>query len=1250
MIKKLVLVSAGSLILFFGQAKADECSWPRYLISQDLQTCNNYQSYYPHMSFTVGYRYFTGYYQLKCIGTYAGHDFINFYGGLISQNGCVPQPPKKKSNENPDSCKMTGSTIEVSNRTVGERIPLTGTSFDLVYFSNRVIGRKADYKTTIDVTGANSSLNTTELTLSLKDENDSLIQKYDYRGIQIVPNISIDHEWNGLDSNSVETWGSVKRSVDIGEVATDGTFPPRLAEVFLGNLKAKKLGTGAWLPSIWHFYDHVAKRLYKGDGSFRNASAVVDGVYFRVPDESGKEIYYFDSVGKIVFTKTALTGSTKFSFAYDSAGRLSTITEPFNRVTTFSRYLTGVLKAIVAPNGSKASTFMDSNGYLTKLINPNNETYLMSYSGAGGLLTSFEVPSGDVTTLTYDGDGNLQSDSHSNGYSLNLNKTLNGITATTSMGLVNEIKYDYLDEKESRTNPMGYQTSETNTANSKQLYSPLGNRIINYQVDPRLGAQVKLVSGLSTNDFGARSSTYTTAATLLDPANIFSINKITRIETVGNSVNTSEFDGATKTFTNTSKLGRVTRTKIDDYERTIFEQRGSLVARDYIYTDNLLTKITEGTRKIVMSYYSNDLIKSIRNSLDQVTSFTYDSALRLKTKTLPDSRVITYNYDYNGNVTSITPPGKGEHLLNFGINDQLVSYNPPLLASIGNTVTNYTYDNDKRVTSIERPDGEELNFNYYPNTGLLSTITGNFGSIGHTYSLGLLTNITGQYGNSIQMSYTGETVSNATLAISGSNVYSYSKSPNTNAGGKKASETITGFGAASVSRTINYSYDDDEYLIKAGDLDLVYDVPNGQLKGTTLAYLTDTYYYDAFGDVRKYIAKHGSNIIYQYELTRDSLGRIIKKSETVNGVLAVYDYSFDSSGRLVQVNKNGILESSYTYDSNSNRIGGVVRGENISATYDEQDRLVSYNGHNFSYNQNGELLTKDSANFVYDVFGNLKEYSSGTLNVAYETDPMQRRLGRVVNGDLTSRYAYNPEGQVVGQLDDHNKLVKTFVYATKGHVPDYYIDQYNNKFRIITDHLGSVRLVVSRTGRILQEMNHDEFGNVLSDSRPGFLPFGFAGGLYEYRTGLVRFGARDYDPEIGRWLSKDPISFKGGDTNLYGYVLQDPLNAIDPKGTLSPISVAACLAGFAAGGAYDVYSSLKDQQDLQDSLDQQLQALDKKKTACSNDSDKLKIEQQKHKLLGEFQKQTLANAAGVFTPGYGSQAAAVACIMAISTF
>jgi RHS repeat-associated protein len=79
-------------------------------------------------------------------------------------------------------------------------------------------------------------------------------------------------------------------------------------------------------------------------------------------------------------------------------------------------------------------------------------------------------------------------------------------------------------------------------------------------------------------------------------------------------------------------------------------------------------------------------------------------------------------------------------------------------------------------------------------------------------------------------------------------------------------------------------------------------------------------------------------------------------------------------------------------------------------------------------------------------------------------------------------------------------------------------------------------------------MDYDEWGNVLADTNPGFQPFGFAGGLYDPDTGLIRFGARDYDPESGRWTAKDPIQFAGGAPNLYSYVRNDPVNRIDPTG------------------------------------------------------------------------------------------------------
>ena len=91
-------------------------------------------------------------------------------------------------------------------------------------------------------------------------------------------------------------------------------------------------------------------------------------------------------------------------------------------------------------------------------------------------------------------------------------------------------------------------------------------------------------------------------------------------------------------------------------------------------------------------------------------------------------------------------------------------------------------------------------------------------------------------------------------------------------------------------------------------------------------------------------------------------------------------------------------------------------------------------------------------------------------------------------------------------------------------------------------------VVNADTGEVVQHMDYDVWGKVTQDTNPGFQPFGFAGGLYDADTQLTRFGARDYDAETGRWTAKDPRLFGGGDSSLYGYVLQDPVNNFDPYG------------------------------------------------------------------------------------------------------
>jgi RHS repeat-associated protein len=100
-----------------------------------------------------------------------------------------------------------------------------------------------------------------------------------------------------------------------------------------------------------------------------------------------------------------------------------------------------------------------------------------------------------------------------------------------------------------------------------------------------------------------------------------------------------------------------------------------------------------------------------------------------------------------------------------------------------------------------------------------------------------------------------------------------------------------------------------------------------------------------------------------------------------------------------------------------------------------------------------------------------------------------------------------------------------------------------------------VRLVVNATtGAVAQRLDYDEWGVVTADTSPGFQPFGFAGGMQDPTTHLVHFGARDYSPQLGRWITKDPSGMAGG-VNLFGYAAGDPLDFIDADGA-HPVIIA----------------------------------------------------------------------------------------------
>ena len=305
--------------------------------------------------------------------------------------------------------------------------------------------------------------------------------------------------------------------------------------------------------------------------------------------------------------------------------------------------------------------------------------------------------------------------------------------------------------------------------------------------------------------------------------------------------------------------------------------------------------------------------------------------------------------------------------------------------------------------------------------------------------------------------------------------------------------------------------------------------------------------YDTLGACSYYEADFNGSSIFQTSYERDSLGRISILTEVNQGRMTVKQYAYDVLGRLSQVWRNDTLISIYSYDPNGNRKAHIMQATSDSGTYDVQDRMLSYGNAQYIYSKNGELQKKivgeDTTSYTYDYFGNLIKVMLPNRDVIeYVIDGQNRRIGKKLNGAIVKKWIYAGQLSPIAELD------------SSGNVTAQFMGNFMSKncaiYQFITDQLGSVRMVVNvYTGEIVQQIDYDEFGNVLSNSNPGFQPFAYAGGLYDPQTKLVRFGARDYDANVGRWTCKDPIGFGGEDVNIYAYCNDEPINSRDASGT-----------------------------------------------------------------------------------------------------
>lgn len=876
-----------------------------------------------------------------------------------------------------------------------------------------------------------------------------------------------------------------------------------------------------------------------------------------VPSRDGTELYQFDARGRHLRTINTLTAATLYSFAYDSAGRLSAVTDGDGNVTTIQRDGAGNATGILSPFGQVTRLTLDANGYLASVKNPANETYQFSYS-ADGLLTNSTTPRGFTTSFTYDPLGLLTREDDPAGGFRTLARTdqtdSRTIVFNTALNRPETFQTQNLptaDVKRIATDPAGLQAQVIEGANGTDTTTAPDGMTgrATRSADPRWGMQTPLTASRSTRTPGGLNltSAFARGVTLPNPSDPLTLTAQNDTATINGRAYTNHYDAATRTFTLTTPVGRQQTTGIDTQGRITQRQFADLNPANFTYDarGRLFTAVSgpgAAVRSFSYAYNTDGSLSSITDPLSRSTTFAYDAAGRITQKTLTDGRIVGFAYDANGNLTSITPPGRPAHGFAYSPVDLRSSYTAPNVG-VGNQTT-YAYNLDRQLTTITRPDRQTLNF-AYDSGARLSTLTIPSGvyTVAYNATTGQMAGMTAPGGSTLSYAYDGALLTRTTWA--GAIAGNVSRTFDDNF--RVTSQSING------GNTLNFAYDDDSLLTGAGTLSLTRSAQSGLITGTTLGNVTDTRSYSGFAELTNYSSFHNAASIYSVAYTYDKLSRITQKIETIDGATATFDYTYDLAGRLTTVTKNSATIAAYAYDSNSNRLSFTGPGGTVNGSYDSQDRLTGYGTATYAYTANGELVSKTVGGQVtiyqYDVIGNLEAVTlPNATQIDYLVDGQDRRIGKRVNGTLVQGFLYQNQINPVAEVDGSNNVVSRFVYGSRGNAPDYMI-KAGVTYRIISDHLGSPRLVVDvTTGNVAQRIDYDEFGNVLADTSPGFQPFGFAGGLYDGDTALIRFGARDYDPATGRWTAKDPIRFAGGQTNLYGYVVNDPINLVDVSG------------------------------------------------------------------------------------------------------
>ncbi len=896
-----------------------------------------------------------------------------------------------------------------------------------------------------------------------------------------------------------------------------------------------QVGGLPWTLDVLHRYDPAEGRLVLGTGTVRHVAGVAVGAELAVPALDASQLYVFDKSGRHLRTLDLLTGVVVQRFDWDG-GLLAAVVEP-GGTTRFHRDSSGAVTALVTSDGYR--TVLDVVGGALIAVRDSVGGITSIGYDTSGLVVAVTDPSGAQTALSYGGDGTLASIRSPEGGTTKYSRTESGegftLTTASPAGRVTrqQVRTDGGRQIRTVTDPSGATTTSVSEGSHREVTYPDGTSVrFDLADDPRWGLAAPLVSGRVERPGGARSDfAQERRYPSTQPTTADSDAELTWISGAGTWRLRHTAEDRTTTVTDPAGLVESVVYGADGLLAS--GSRGGVPLR-YTWSDGTLTAVTVGSGAQQRSWtHSTDPKARTITSIDPLGRTTverYDGLGKDVAVTAPDGATATITRDSNSNVIAVSSAGRDSTQLIRTPDARLAAVIPPG----GNgqlEFTGYSYDADGLLSTtadagggtveIERDaggrvsaihSGEQLWRLDYDQAGRLASIAGLGTELARTFTGGLLT----------AERWTGPT----TMAVDRT---------------LDAVGRITEVGTA-VGK-VAYRYDEGGRLVQAGDLTVQYDA-SGRVSREQLGSLTRSYGRNAFGELESVRVEAAGAPVWEMTLTRDTLGRITTQRTTAGGNASTRAFTYDKAGRLATVDQDGAV-TEYSYDLAGNLTSQSSAGNTVRTTYNGRDQVITSGKAGYTYDGSGRLIAAGAARYSYDSLGHLIEATTaGGKHVTYQVDGFGRRVGKAVDGKQVQGLAYVGD-LPVAEFDGSGVQVSQFVYAL-AEVPAYVV-KGGRQLLLLTDQVGTPQaLVDAGSGAVTEVGDTDVWGR--KGRQAVSLPIGFAGGLADGDTGLVHFGAREYDPATTRWTSRDPELADGGDPNLYRYVDADPVNRVDRQG------------------------------------------------------------------------------------------------------